>query len=484
MIASCAIATSCSQDRALVIRGGTIITGTGASPIANGRLVVEGDRLRCVGANTECPSPAGASDIDATGFWIVPGLVDAHIHPRFTNRDRAERRQRLRFLLGVTLTRDGSTGGSFEANVLEARRATGSGEPSPRLLVSARVTPGEFADRERAAETARRLVETGVPWLKVHELPPDSVIVFAAEAARDAGLPIYGHAWADEPSVRSLIRLSLDAGFVGFSHMLAIPPLAVPAEVLRAPPGEPGSDTRRVWRRSLWLEADPAVLDSVARSLAERGAWLEPLLASEQLWAEPYRFPAGLYPVAELPMVADAARQGPDIQFTDAHRERMGRSVERMRRFLKTFHDAGGVLITGSDEALAPGLVIHEEMRLLVETGLTPAEALAAATTNAATALGVSDSLGTIEVGKLADLVVLEGNPLEEITNTQLISRVVKGGVLYDPASLLDSLHDDLTDRTTDGTRRMLIGLFATLFVLGAAGLGVRRHRSSLRGKS
>ena len=463
--------------------GGTLIVGTGET-VENATMVVRGGRIECVGVSTDCSVPAGANEIDTDGFWIIPGLTDAHIHPRFGGRpDATEREQRLAFLLGVTLTRDASTAGELESSLAAAAAAANERSPVPRLVVAGRAPLEEIGTGDGADRAIDDLASREVGAIKVHEAFPVEALAPIVRAAARHDLPVYGHAWADGP-VRSLVSESVDAGFAGLAHLLGVSALVVPADVRESPPAPEGSDAWRVWRRSLWLEASDAALDSAATALADAGVWIEPLLAAEHLWAEPYRFPAGLYSVFTLPFVADAVQGGPGVDFSQADRARLGRSVERMRDFVHRFHEAGGVLVTGSDRVIAPGLAIHEELRLLTEAGLSPAAALRSATLDAARVLGVSDSLGTLEAGKLADFVVLEGNPLEEITNTQLVSRVVKGGVIHDPSSLLEALHDDLRDRTTSPGPRLLIGLAATLIVVGGTILAILLQARRRTGRS
>ena len=156
---------------------------------------------------------------------------------------------------------------------------------------------------------------------------------------------------------------------------------------------------------------------------------------------------------------------------------RLRRSFDITLEFVRAFHDAGGVLVTGSDEVLAPGLSLHEEIRLLTEAGLSNEDALAAATIRAAEVLGVADSLGSIAEGKLADFLILEGDPLEDVANLQLLSRVVKGGVVHDPASLLARLQSDVRGQTMLPGRRELVGIFALLSVAGLTAFGLYRRR-------
>ena len=429
--------TACGGPGPTAFVGGTLIDGTDAPPLSESVILVSDGRIECVGLADACPVPDGYDRIDLSGHWVIPGLIDTHIHPRFGRLEaRTVRDQRLRFLLGITLTRDASTADNLLPNAAAGRASADPRRPEPRLIVAGRITGRDLADLDAAVA---RVAEAGAMAVKVHEVfsPEDLSAIGRASAAH--GLPVYGHAWADDP-VRSLVTESVEAGFAGLAHLLGISPLIVDQTVLASPPDSIGADAWRVWRRSLWVEADSATMDGVAGWLADRDVWVEPLLSSESLWSSPYRVPDALEGIAGLPFVRDDMERGPGISFTPEDRLRLQRSRDRIAAFVRMFVEKGGVVVTGSDESIAPGLAIHEEMRLLTVAGLTPEEALAAATSDAARVLGVADSLGTLEQGKLADFVVLREDPLADIEHTTGISWIVKAGVSHTPDDLLARL--------------------------------------------
>lgn len=379
---ACLVAACSQASPTLVIRGATLVDGTGGAPIEDGILVVSGERVQCLGGRGDCPTPAGADQVDADGFWIIPGLIDTHAHRRDqAPRLRSEDNARLAFLLGVTTMRASGTPDPWD--------------PVPRLVAE-----------------------------------PGATALTIDEALTAAGL-------------------TPEAGVEGLA-------------------------------RSLWIEIDPDSLRSIARTVAERGVWIEPLLAAQRRYAEPYLVPIGLHRMLELPLVSQTLVENPVPEMSDQMRLRMREAIQRMEDFLLAFHEAGGGLVTGSEDGIAPGLAIHAEMSALVGAGLSPAAALAAATRDAAVAIGVQDSLGTLEPGKIADFVVLEGDPLADITNAQLVARVAKGGVMHDPATLFDDLADDMRSRTTPPWRRLLIGFGTMVLVVIATGWAIRRHRAGL----
>jgi hypothetical protein len=186
------------------------------------------------------------------------------------------------------------------------------------------------------------------------------------------------------------------------------------------------------------LQACAAEESRLLDAFLARGAWLEPTLTTEalvlhddwyrgrpenrlalELWGESY----------------DQVRSGfPTFTGSDLRLARLG--YIRMQRFVRRFHEAGGRVIAGSDVLPWPTARLHEELRLLVDAGLSPMAALQAATRNAAGALGWEMRTGTIEPGREADLVLLDRNPLEDITNTKRIRAVFRAGRVFNRAAL------------------------------------------------
>ena len=231
--------------------------------------------------------------------------------------------------------------------------------------------------------------------------------------------------------------------------------------------------------RRAWLEADMATLADSARAAGARGGWLAPSLLEEERWARPYRLPHGLHQLLQLPMVTEAI-QDRLPERTEREAREMTAALEVLRGFVREYHEAGGAVVTATRGALAPGLDIHEEMQALVNAGLSPEEALYAATREAAKALDIGGSRGTIQVGKLGDFLILEGDPRVDIANTQTVARVVKGGVLYDPSTIFDALLDEPGDRMTPSGLRLALSSFALLIVLVFLWYAIVRHRRDM----
>ncbi len=246
--------------------------------------------------------------------------------------------------------------------------------------------------------------------------------------------------------------------------------------------GPAGREERdlRIFARSRSRLADREALLDSARAMGARNVSFAPRLLEQERWAAPYRLPHGMNRLVEFSMVAERIQDRLLPDRTPAEAERLSAALDVLRAFVREFHAAGGSVATATHGALAPGLALHEEMDALVQAGLTPEDALYAATREAARYLGLEDSRGTLEPGKLGDFLILESDPRVDISLTQTVSRVGKAGVLYDPPTLFDALLDNPGNRVSDNPVRLLIGGLALLLTLLLFARGVRRHRRSL----
>lgn len=252
----------------------------------------------------------------------------------------------------------------------------------------------------------------------------------------------------------------------------------IPPDV-SGPPGRERRDLQLYARSRATLADREALLDS-ARAMGARGASFAPRLLEQERWAAPYRLPHGMNRLVAYAMVAERIQDRLLPDRTPAEGEQLSAALEVLREFVREFHAAGGSVATATNGALAPGLALHEEMDALVAAGLTAEDALYAATREAARHLGLDESRGTLEPGKLGDFIILENDPRLDISLTQTVSRVGKGGVLYDPPTLFDALLDTPGNRVSDNPVRLVIGGAALLLTLLLFARGVRNHRRSL----
>ena len=408
-------------------------------------VLISGTRIVAVGASVRVPARARVRD--ARGKYVIPGLWDMHVH---TSREgRALHFWPLFLAHGVTGVREmGSYLDTLQHWRAVARRP-GSG--APRIVWSSPMLDGvptswvhgygvPDAARARAAvDTMRRL---GFDFLKVYDrLPRDAYLAIAAEAKR-RGIPFAGHV----PGAVTAIEAS-DAGQRSIEHVanalhLACTPRG--AELLdaflkaRESLGPDADSTRAALGRLRSAVAagprEDACRPLFARMLAN-DTWLTPTLTVTHGQVPPDWLAAD--PRLRFVPPALAARWRSGRPAADSDDLRFGRRMEANAwRLVALAQGAGVGILAGTDASDEPyvfaGSGVHDELALLVRAGLSPLDALRAATLNPARYLGAADSLGTVAPGRVADLVILDANPLADIRNTTRIHTVIANGRLID----------------------------------------------------
>lgn len=452
----------------VVIRDVTVISATGAPPAPGMTVVLSGGRIQAITTARQAKPPRGARVVDGRGKYLIPGLWDMHTHlanrPLFPGADRAagfERNRKYTFALllasGVTGVRDMAGDLAVLAQWREeVARGTVRG---PRLVITGKklgkspVVPGapypiaSDADVRRSVEM---LQQGGADFVKVDGLPARYFFALF-QAANAAGLDVVGHSTLDLGVVeaarmgqRSLEHLDgvvlactseesgirADAVAEGGWWRRLLTWLGV---------SHPAENFRRRYREMLATQTDTRT-DSVIAMFRSHETWQVPTVVmlrdirlvppSAALAEELHRLPGQA-----------SAESSTDVRWagdtTLAH-QLYRRELAILGRMIRQ----GVPIMAGTDApggSRLPGASLHDELALLVEAGMSPMQALQAATSEAARFLGGQDSLGTIAVGKVADLVLLSADPLADITNTRRIAGVVAQGRYYGPAAL-DSL--------------------------------------------
>ena len=380
--------------------GATLVDGTGRAAIADAIVVVARGRIVAAGARDAVAVPRGMKRVDVAGKTIMPGLWDMHSH--VMQMEWAP----VYLAAGVTTVRDMGNNLYF---IVPFRAAIDSGHIiGPHLLLAGLVDgsgPNAFgavtaATPAEGRAVVRRYHALRFEQIKLYDLlSPDVVGAIVAEAHR-LGMTVTGHV----PSALGLLA-SIDSGMDQIAHL----PIS----------GDTAADSVHTQIRA--LRAHGTVVDPTA-------AWGELLGHST---SEPVsNFIPG---VANLPPVLAQRVNEMGVATIDT-----ATAHGRMRRtlgILRALYDAGVPLVAGTDEAV-PGYSVSREVELYVAAGIPPMDALRAATAVSARAMGMEGTTGTIEPGKQADLLVLDGNPLDAIRNLQRVRLVMKNGVLYRSADL------------------------------------------------
>jgi imidazolonepropionase-like amidohydrolase len=444
-VALCFPAAVGSAQEVLVLRSATVIDGRGGPPRDRTTVVVRAGRISAVGPDRATPVPSGATVLDARGRWVIPGLIEVHSH----DTDRQPLQQAL--ALGVTSAL--VIGVSDTVLYLEQWSAQPS-SAAPRLYITPGGFSGEFPDnvfpglirvaRPRSpAEASRdvaKLRSRGATQLKIWQDDgrlwsdsPEPLLTLApavvqeiVRSAHRRGMRVYAHAWQMRYA-REAVAAGVDALIHPIADSLADQELLRILARRRMPwvttlTGldafyDPRTYARRVLGDSRLKAALPGPKEHAASSLLrQRLAWPSDWDALEQRARDTVPYGTTQHPVPNL------ARN------YRSYRETVIRNTLAAWR-------AGVPLAVGSDQPI--GLGTHIEMELLVEAGLTPAEVLRAASAGGARVLGLERELGTIEVGKRADLVVLRANPFLDIRNARDVEWTIKGGTRFRDGTLV-----------------------------------------------
>lgn len=391
--------------------------------VRHGRIVAEGPRGRIA-------VPRGAKRIDGAGRWLMPGLVDAHVH----TVGPASMTGQL-YLMGLAsgVTTAMVLNGNPVALELRDRYARGT-ELGPTLYVAAPLLDDSTMTTADGARLVREYKAGGYDLIKVYSNLSRAGFRGVMVAAHANGMPVVGH------SVRAIgIEGVLGAGQRGIAHI---------EEYLYEYFGLKTTDSIVSAASGL----DTSAIAYLAAITARGGAWVTPTLVTQENMValaenlEQVLAQEGMT-YTEKALRDALRRHGSNAYATKfAHprqTQNLRESLAFQRRLLRAFHAAGVKLLTGTDAPIAvtmPGFGLHRELEILVEGGLSPFEALRAATFNAAEYLGQLGEFGTVEVGRRGDLLLLTANPLRDVRNARRIAGVMTRGAWLDSAAVAATL--------------------------------------------
>jgi len=416
-----------SRSNGLLITGATLIDGTGAAPVPDAAVLIEGERIAYAGPAAGLGAQA-ARVIDARGKTIVPALIDAHNHSTFDSDMRVYLKN------GVTTIR---FAGLNQDAVVALRERVERGEiPGPRILSCGPMLDGfppsyphwaaPVRTPEEAAATARRLlVEDQVDaLLVVQQITPELLRPIVA-VAHEYGRPVVGQIWFTD--ARQAAEIGIDE-LDNTSRIFAS----------RAYPPERLTSYRTVPERLAlfsrgWETIDWELTRPLMEAMVAHGVSYCPTVVVHQ-----HQAGIGLAELEADPdfrtMYGEAEhRVGPQFldyvqgTWTEEDHRLMGVAAELRIEWMRRFHELGGRLIVGADMQFG-GIMVHKELQNLRAAGLSPLEVIRAATRDTAEELGLGDHLGTVEAGKLADLLVLNRDPLQDLGAMRDIASVLKAG--------------------------------------------------------
>jgi imidazolonepropionase-like amidohydrolase len=454
------------ETNRLVIRNAMVIYGNGKPPFGPVDIVVDQGIITAIGARAGGRSRSADAVIDATGKYVMPGLVNTHMH---WHEERArgipqpiQYERNLYLAAGVTTARE--LGGNFEKSKQWREESATHRIVSPRILAYVRPAMGRLHTPEEIRQGVREAKASGADGLKIMFMDRDQLEALLDEAHK-AGLRTTTHIGVEETTVRDYIELGIDCieHFYGFAEAALDGVQNFPADMNY-------SDERQRFARAgeLFEQADPGRLRELVTLMAERGVAWSPTLsiyeanrdltrAQNQPWFDDY-----LHPSLELFWRPNAENHGSYFgAWTSSDEARWRRNYRIWMDALREFGRRGGVITTGDDAGYIYSLYgfgLIRELEMQEEAGFHPLDVIQHATWNGARVVGLEDRIGKVRLGFSADLLIVNGNPLEDLgvlnpAGTELmvgghsvrgggIEWTIKDGVPYHVPTLLAETRD------------------------------------------
>lgn len=385
-------------EKTVAIVGATLIDGRGGDPLPDASIIIRGNTIVEVGTVSTITVPPDAEVVEARGMSLLPGLIDAHFHLNYDSLPA------LLLQRGVTSLRDP---GAWMATYEPARA---SSAPLPRLFLTGPHLDGfppaypqnsyVVQDREEARRIVNRLADQGASAIKVYFRLSLAQIQQVCATAHERGLPVTAHLEITDA------RDAVNAGLDGIEHITS---LGTALLSLREAEGYrqamlTDNNFRRPGRYQVWstLDTTQQLASALATFLAEQETFVCPTLGAFE-----YRN---------------------DANEPDTVKEQ---GFRKMMEFTGFLHQNGVRMVVGSHGGVRyaeTGWAYQHEMELMVESGMSPAAVITDATLENARFFRVADRLGSVEAGKQADLLLLNGNPLEDIRAMREVQRVMLNG--------------------------------------------------------
>ncbi len=424
----------------LVLQGGTLIDATGRPPLEDAVIVVEGERIKAVGKRGDVTAPRGARVIDLKGKTVLPGLIDGHCHlldfvgeiylhlgitacPDITQNDDE----------WTIAQRDGTKLGKIRGPRIWSTGSRLVGPPPAWALRGERGHLIKTADEARAV--VRKKKEMGLEIIKFNEYVSPEAIKAGADEANRLGLPVTCHCLD--------VFLAAEAGFAGVEHhwgpgMTSIGDLTKRWEIHER------RMTRKINTADLSFYYEPENFDKIVKAMVDKNVswsptiatWYRPLSPSVERFKERELSILDKKSANYLPGVLREQALGQYERYAKFAPERLANAREGYKKiedFIRRYSQAGGLIRAGSDPNNGlPGLGLHQELVMFVEAGMTPMQAIQAGTINVAKSFRKDKDFGTVEPGKVADIIAIDGDPLKDIWAIQNVQLVILGGKIVD----------------------------------------------------
>ena len=416
-----------SRASTLAIVGGTLIDGTGAAPVPDAAVVINNGRIVAAGPRSKVRIPRNANVVDAHGKTILPGLWDMHAH--FEQVEWGP----IYLAAGVTTVRD--CGNEFEF-ITAVRDAIAQGRGlGPRLLLAGVVDgTGTYTigvERVDTPEQARtwtdRYHAAGFQQMKIYSSVKLEELKVVADEAHRLGMTVTGHV----PEGLNAYQ-AIEAGQDQINHIGYI------ADIMKAPLPESASRLDRL-KATADIDLESPEAQKALAFLKAHHTVVDPTIALMEFFTATTAKPPASFEPGVNKVAPELAEQLTDVA-PPTDRSEIGEKVfEKELAIVGALHRAGIPVVAGTDQTV-PGHSLHREIELYVQAGFTPMEAIQAATIVPARAMGLEKESGTVEKGKRGDLILVNGNPLDDIHKIRNVEYVVTDGTMFHTAELWQSV--------------------------------------------
>jgi len=404
----------------IALVGGTLIDGTGKPPVPNSAVLLVGDRITAVGPRSTVKIPDNARVIDITGKYLIPGLWDMHSH--FYSAEFGP----TYLAAGITTARD--VGNDIEYGTMfrdSAKEGRGLG---PRMFLAGYIDGKsdshgfdvEVETPEEARAAVQRYKNAGYEQIKIRDNVKLETLKIICEEAHKLGMTVTGHV----PKSMNVIQ-AVEAGMDQISHLNYV----VPGFFPNRDPNE----------LPIQVNLNAPSIKNALEFFKKNGTAMDPTLAVLELMIRPMSTPIETFEPGVSKVAPELVVQINKKGEGEAPPEALRMVLDVWLKLIGALHKAGVPIVAGSDVGV-PGFTLHRELELYVKAGFTPLEAIQSATLIPAQVMKVENEVGTIETGKRADVIVLEANPLENISNTRKVRCVVTQGRFFESAKLWESV--------------------------------------------
>lgn len=449
-----------AQERPVYLSGGHLVDVVRGEIYEDTAVVMQGGKITDLFFDFPFNAervPANALRVDVKGKYLIPGLTDMHLHtPTTVHGIEVDRKHFYKLVLkgGITTIRalaieGGASDQRAMSGLIRDKLAIDDGDmPGPNIVVSAsgiiEQAPGfPRVKRTQIVKTpieARELVGEyaykGAEWIKFYNFGDEEMVRAVVDESHRLGRKVWGHFAMIGAAEAS--RLGVDS----LEHTVSLVQKALPYE---ASISVTDIGYYRLFR--LWTDVNEAEVVKTLEVLVKNKTPIIPTLAVQNIFvdrdkmardnAEVFRhYQPEVYKALAAPAAEGVKEHTGGFDFAKYDPKKWGESIKIQARMMARFVKMGGIIGAGSDFSIdifpyAPGSSLHHELQTFVEGGMTPLEALRTSTINAARILGWENRFGSIEIGKHADIVALNANPLADIRNVGNIHTVVKSGAVF-----------------------------------------------------